>query len=292
MKIDVVTLFPGIFAGPLQESILAKAQARGVVDIRVVNLREYAAGRHRVTDDYPFGGGGGMILKPEPLWAAVETLRTEAARVILLDPQGRRFCQEVARDLSKASHLILLCGRYEGVDERVREHLVDDELSLGDYVLTGGELPALVVIDAVTRLCPGALGNEAASGQDSFAGGLLEGPHYTRPEEFRGHRVPEILLSGDHKKIARWRRLQSLWRTWRRRPDLLETAQLTPEEQKLVERFREGNHPEEHLGGGLRPPSEASPRTQCEPQDVAGLGPRRPRRAVRKLARAKPALEQ
>lgn len=246
MKIDVVTLFPGIFAGPLQESILAKAQARGVVDIRVVNLREYAAGRHRVTDDYPFGGGGGMILKPEPLWAAVETLRTEAARVILLDPQGRRFCQEVARDLSKASHLILLCGRYEGVDERVREHLVDDELSLGDYVLTGGELPALVVIDAVTRLCPGALGNEAASGQDSFAGGLLEGPHYTRPEEFRGHRVPEILLSGDHKKIARWRRLQSLWRTWRRRPDLLETAQLTPEEQKLVERFREGNHPEEY----------------------------------------------
>lgn len=247
MKIDVVTLFPGIFAGPLQESILAKAQAKGVVEIRIVNLREYAGGRHRVTDDYPFGGGGGMILKPEPLWAAVEALRTDAARVILLDPQGRRFSQEVARELSHASHLILLCGRYEGVDERVREHLVDDELSIGDYVLTGGELPALVVIDAVTRLRPGALGDAAASQADSFAGGLLEGPQYTRPEEFRGNRVPEILLSGDHKRIARWRRLQSLWRTWRRRPDLLETAELTPEEQKLILKFREGNHPEEYV---------------------------------------------
>ena len=245
MRIDVVTLFPGIFAGPLQESILAKAQARGVVEIRIVNLRDYAGGRHRVTDDYQFGGGGGMILKPEPLWAAVEALRTDAARVILLDPQGRRFSQEVARELAHASHLILLCGRYEGVDERVREDLVDDEISIGDYVLTGGELPALVVIDAVTRLRPGALGDAAAPQQDSFAGGLLEGPQYTRPEEFREHRVPEILLSGDHKRIARWRRLQSLWRTWRRRPDLLETAELTPEEQKLIEKFREGNLPGE-----------------------------------------------
>ena len=245
MKIDVVTLFPGIFAGPLQESILAKAQARGVVEIRIVNLRDYAGGRHRVTDDYSFGGGGGMILKPEPLWAAVEALRTDAARVILLDPQGRRFSQEVARELAHAPHLILLCGRYEGVDERVREDLVDDEISIGDYVLTGGELPALVVIDAVTRLRPGALGDAAAPQQDSFAGGLLEGPQYTRPEEFRSHRVPEILLSGDHKRIARWRRLQSLWRTWRRRPDLLETAELTPEEQKLIEKFREGNLPGE-----------------------------------------------
>ena len=191
MRIDVVTLFPGIFAGPLQESILGKAQAKGVVEIRIVNLRDYAAGRHRVTDDYPFGGGGGMILKPEPLWAAVEALRTDAARVILLDPQGRRFSQEVARELAHVSHLILLCGRYEGVDERVREHLVDDELSIGDYVLTGGELPALVVIDAVTRLRPGALGDATASQQDSFAGGLLEGPQYTRPEEFREGNRPE-----------------------------------------------------------------------------------------------------
>ena len=241
MKIDVVTLFPGIFAGPLQESILAKAQARGVVEIRVVNLRDFAEGRHRVTDDYPFGGGGGMILKPEPIWATVEALRTEVTRVILLDPQGRRFSQAVARELAKAAHLILVCGRYEGVDGRVGEHLVDDELSIGDYVLTGGELPALVVIDAVTRLCPGALGDEAAPREDSFATGFLEAPHYTRPEEFRGHRVPEVLLSGDHGRIARWRRLQSLWRTWQRRPDLLETADLTPEEQKLIERFREGD---------------------------------------------------
>jgi len=247
MKIEVVTLFPGIFAGPLQESILAKAQARGVVEIRVVNLRDFAEGRHRVTDDYPFGGGGGMILKPEPIWAAVEALRTEATRVILLDPQGRRFSQTVARELAKAEHLVLVCGRYEGVDARVRERLVDDELSIGDYVLTGGELPALVVIDAVTRLCPGALGDGAAPLEDSFATGLLEAPHYTRPEEFRGHRVPEVLLSGDHGRIARWRRIQSLWRTWQRRPDLLETADLTPEEQKLLERFREGDQPDKFL---------------------------------------------
>jgi tRNA (guanine37-N1)-methyltransferase len=246
MKIDVVTLFPGMFAGPLHESILARAQTRGVVEIRIVNLREYAGGRHRVTDDYPFGGGRGMVLKPEPLWAAVEGLRTDGTRVILLDPQGHRFCQEVARELSTASHLILLCGRYEGVDERVREHLVDAELSIGDYVLTGGELPALVVIDAVTRLCPGALGDPAAPEHDSFAGGLLEAPHYTRPEVFRGHRVPEVLLSGDHEKIARWRRLESLRRTWRRRPDLLETAELSPEEQKLLEKFAEGDRPQSY----------------------------------------------
>lgn len=247
MKIDVVTLFPGIFTGPLQESILSKAQASGVVEIRVVNLRDYAAGRQRVTDDYPFGGGGGMILKPEPLWAAVEALRTEAARVILLDPQGRRFSQDVARELSEAPHLILLCGRYEGVDERVREHLADDAISIGDYVLTGGELPALVVIDAAIRLRPGALGDAAAPEQDSFATGVLEEPHYTRPEEFRGYRVPEVLLSGDHRKIARWRRLQSLWRTCRLRPDLLETADLTREERRLIEQFLEGHRVEEYV---------------------------------------------
>lgn len=243
MKIDVVTLFPGIFSGPLQESILAKAQTKGLAEIRVVNLRDYAEGRHRVTDDYPFGGGGGMVLKPEPLWGCVEALRAPGSKVILLDPQGRRFTQEVAKTLAGEPHLILLCGRYEGVDERVRAHLVDDEISIGDYVLTGGELPALVVIEAVTRLIPGVLGDEAAPERDSFAGGLLEGPHYTRPEEFRGHRVPEILLSGDHGKIARWRRLMSLWRTWQRRPDLLETADLTPEEQKLIGEFREGRRP-------------------------------------------------
>jgi tRNA (guanine37-N1)-methyltransferase len=248
MRIDVVTLFPGMFAGPLRESILARAQTRGVAEIRIVNLREYAEGRHRITDDYPFGGGHGMVVKPEPLWAAVEALRTDGARVILLDPQGRPFRQEVARELSTVPHLILLCGRYEGVDERVREHLVDAELSIGDYVLTGGELPALVVIDAVIRLRPGALGDPTAPEHDSFSGGLLEAPQYTRPEEFRGHRVPAILLSGDHKRIARWRRLQALWRTWHRRPDLLETAELTPEEQKLIVKFREGDPPEKYLG--------------------------------------------
>ena len=164
--------------------------------------------------------------------------------MILLDPQGRPFGQETARELSRVEHLILLCGRYEGVDERVRDHLVDDEISIGDYVLTGGELPALVVTDAVVRLLPGALGDEAAPGQDSFGAGLLEGPHYTRPEEFRGWRVPPVLLSGDHARITRWHRAQALWRTWRRRPDLLETAELSPEEQKLIEEFRQGKTPD------------------------------------------------
>ncbi len=244
MKIDIVTLFPGMLAGPLQESILGRARAKGLVEIRVVNPRDWAEGRHRVTDDYPFGGGGGMVLKPEPLFACVEALRGPGSRVILLDPQGRPFGQETARELSRVEHLILLCGRYEGVDERVRDHLVDDEISIGDYVLTGGELPALVVTDAVVRLLPGALGDEAAPGQDSFGAGLLEGPHYTRPEEFRGWRVPEVLLSGDHARIARWRRQQALWRTWRRRPDLLETAELSPEEQKLIEEFRQDKKPD------------------------------------------------
>jgi tRNA (guanine37-N1)-methyltransferase len=244
LRIDIVTLFPGLFAGPLQESILGRAQAKGLVGIQVVNLREWAEGRHRVTDDYPFGGGGGMVLKPEPLFACVEALRDADSRVILLDPQGRRFGQEIAHELSRVGHLILLCGRYEGVDERVREHLVDDELSIGDYVLTGGELPALVVTDAVVRLLPGVLGDQEAPAEDSFGAGLLEGPHYTRPEEFRGRRVPPVLLSGDHARIARWRRLQALWRTWRRRPDLLETAELSPEEQKLLEEFRQGKKPD------------------------------------------------
>jgi tRNA (guanine37-N1)-methyltransferase len=243
-RIDIVTLFPGIVQGVLQESILGRARARGSVEVRVVNLRDWGEGRHRVADDYPFGGGGGMVLKPEPLFRCVEALRAPGSRVILLDPQGRPFTQAVARELAAAPHLILLCGRYEGVDERVRAHLVDDEISIGDYVLTGGELAALVVTDAVVRLLPGVLGDEAAPAKDSFGAGLLEGPHYTRPEEFRGWRVPAVLLSGDHARIARWRRLQALWRTWRRRPDLLETADLTPEEQKAIEEFRQGRPPE------------------------------------------------
>jgi tRNA (guanine37-N1)-methyltransferase len=243
MRIDIVTLFPAMVEGPLAESIVGRARTRGIVDIRVVNLRDYAVGRHRITDDYQFGGGGGMVLKPEPLFAAVEALRTPAARVVLMDPRGRRFTQEIARDLAREAHVILLAGRYEGVDERVSERLADDALSIGDYVLTGGELPALVISDAVVRLLPGAVGAEGATERESFASGLLEPPQYTRPEEFAGARVPEVLLSGDHARIARWRRRQALWRTWRTRPDLLERAGLTPEEWTLVRRFERGETP-------------------------------------------------
>jgi tRNA (guanine37-N1)-methyltransferase len=243
MRIDIVTLFPGIVEPALSESILGRARARGLVDIRVVNLRDYAGGKHRVTDDYQFGGGGGMVLKPEPLYAAVEALRTPSARVVLLDPRGRRFTQDVATELTRASHLILLAGRYEGVDERVGADLADEVLSIGDYVLTGGELPALVVTDAVTRLLPGALGAEGAAARESFASGLLEPPQYTRPEEFRGARVPAVLLSGDHARIARWRRLQALWLTWRRRPDLLPQAALDADDRRWIERFERGETP-------------------------------------------------
>jgi tRNA (guanine37-N1)-methyltransferase len=243
MRIDIVTLFPGMVEPVVSESILGRARARGLVDIRVVNLRDYAEGRHRVTDDYQFGGGGGMVLKPEPLFAAVGALRTPQARVVLMDPRGRRFTQEVAAELAHASHLILLAGRYEGVDERVTTRLADDVISIGDYVLTGGELPALVVTDAVTRLLPGALGAEGAAERESFASGLLEPPQYTRPEEFRGARVPAILLSGDHARIARWRRTQALWLTWRCRPDLLARAPLDADDRRWLDRFERGEAP-------------------------------------------------
>ena len=240
MRIDIVTLFPGMVEPVVAESILGRARTRGLVDIRVVNLRDYAEGRHRITDDYQFGGGGGMVLKPEPLFAAVEALRTPDARVILTDPRGRRFTQEVAAELTQVAHLILLAGRYEGVDERVGAGLADEMISIGDYVLTGGELPALVIADAVTRLMPGVLGGEGAAARESFASGLLEPPQYTRPEEFRGARVPGVLLSGDHARIARWRRLQALYLTWRRRPDLLDTATLDADEKRWIERFERG----------------------------------------------------
>jgi tRNA (guanine37-N1)-methyltransferase len=252
VRIDIVTLFPGMLEAPLAESILGRARARGLVDIRVHHLREHATGRHRVTDEAPFGGGGGMILKPEPLAAAIDALRAAGsaaapARVILLGPAGRRFTQAVAGELVRWPHLVLVCGRYEGVDERVSEQLVDEELSIGDYVLTGGEPAALVVADAVTRLLPGVLGDEDAPAHDSFARGLLEHPQYTRPEVFRGAAVPDVLRSGDHGRIARWRTLMSLWRTWQRRPDLLETADLTPEEQKWTDAFRQGRTPADLL---------------------------------------------
>ena len=244
MRVDIVTLFPRIVEPALSESMIGRARARGLVDIRVVNLRDYAGGKHRVTDDYTFGGGSGMVLKPEPLFAAVDALRTPAARVILLDPRGRTFTQRIAGELAGEKHLILLAGRYEGVDDRVSEHLADDALSIGDYVLTGGELPALVVADATIRLLPGALGGEDAAERESFTGGLLEPPQYTRPEEFRGARVPAVLLSGDHARIARWRRSQALWLTWRSRPDLLAGAELTADDRKLLEGFERGERPE------------------------------------------------
>ena len=252
MRIDIVTLFPSMLEAPLAGSILGRARARGLVDIRVHDLRAHAEGRHRATDEPPFGGGGGMILKPEPLAAAIDALRpadpAEApAHVILLGPAGRRFTQAAARELARRPHLVLVCGRYEGVDERVSEQLVDEEMSIGDYVLTGGEPAALVVADAVTRLLPGVLGDEDASARDSFARGLLEHPQYTRPEVFRGSSVPDVLRSGDHGRIARWRTLMSLWRTWQRRPDLLETADLTPEEQKWTDAFRQGRTPADLL---------------------------------------------
>ena len=245
MRIDIVTLFPGMVAPVLAESMLGRAQARGLVDIRVVNLRDYAGGRHRVTDDYQFGGGGGMVLRPEPLFAAVEALRTPGARVVLMDPRGRTFTHEVAAALARETHLILLAGRYEGVDARVGETLADDAISIGDYVLTGGELPALVVTDAVTRLLPGVLGAEGAAARESFADGLLEPPQYMRPEAYRGAHVPPVLLSGDHARIARWRRRQALFRTWQCRPDLLAAADLTTAGRSLVDAFRQGKGPEE-----------------------------------------------
>ena len=245
MRIDIVTLFPAIVEPALAESIIGRARARGLVDIRVVDLRSYAGGRHRITDDYQFGGGGGMVLKPEPLYAAVEALRTPAAHVVLMDPRGRRFTQPVASELARREHLILLAGRYEGVDERVVETLADETMSIGDYVLTGGELPALVVTDAVTRLLPGALGAEGAAARESFASGLLEPPQYTRPEEFRGRRVPAVLLSGDHARIARWRRVQALWQTWRTRPDLLERAELSADDRRILDRFERGETAEQ-----------------------------------------------
>jgi tRNA (guanine37-N1)-methyltransferase len=235
MRIDVLTLFPEMFAGPLTESMLRLAQDKGLVDIRIVDIRQYTEGRHRVADDYPFGGGGGMVLKPEPLFRAVEALQQGSeTRVILLCPQGETFRQATAARLAAVPHLILLCGHYEGVDERVRTHLAQEELSIGDYVLTGGELPALVVMDAVVRLLPGVLGDPAGPAQDSFATGRLDFPQYTRPAEFRGLGVPEVLLSGDHERIARWRRQEALRRTAVRRPDLLQAVPPSDEERRWL----------------------------------------------------------
>jgi tRNA (guanine37-N1)-methyltransferase len=221
MKIDVLTLFPGMFAGPLDESIIARARRTGLLQLGIHNLRDYARDRHKTVDDRPFGGGPGMLLKPEPIFEAVEKLATGKTRVILLSPSGRSFSQAIAQQLAQADELLLITGHYEGFDERVRERLAHDELSIGDYVLTNGALPAMVIIDAVTRLLPGVLGDDESAHEESFSHGLLEYPQYTRPAEFSGMKVPEVLLSGNHAEIARWRAEQSQQRTEARRPDLL-----------------------------------------------------------------------
>jgi tRNA (guanine37-N1)-methyltransferase len=222
MKIDVLTLFPGMFAGPLDDSIVGRARSKGLLELNLHNLRQWTYDRHQTVDDRPFGGGPGMVLKPEPLFEAVEALRKPGMRVILTSPGGRVFSQAIARELAAQSHVLLVCGSYEGFDERVREHLADDELSIGDYVLTNGALPAMVIVDAVTRLLPGALGDEQSAAEESFSDGLIEYPHYTRPAEFRGWAVPEILSSGNHAEIARWRHREAMRRTAERRPDLWE----------------------------------------------------------------------
>lgn len=221
MKIDVITIFPAMLDGFLRASMMKRAAEKGAIDLRTINLREFTTDKHQTTDDRPFGGGPGMVMKPEPIFAAVESVRTPESRVILMCPQGRVFRQAVARELSTASHLIFICGHYEGVDERIRESLVTDELSIGDYVLTNGVLPAAVVIDAVVRLLPGVLGGEGAAEQESFSVSELEYPQYTRPATFRGMAVPEVLLNGNHEEIARWRAEQAAQRTRARRPDLL-----------------------------------------------------------------------
>ena len=266
MRFDIFTLFPGIFESPLRESMLKRAVESGSLEVQLHNIRDYAEGRHQVTDDYPYGGGGGMVMKPEPVFRAVETAlglevgnwKLDASRgeepadtlstrsvqrptsnipIVLLTPQGRLFNQQVAFELAQYDRVALICGRYEGFDERIREHLATDEISIGDYVLTGGEVAALVVVDAVIRLRPGVLGDPAGAIDDSHAGGLLEYPHYTRPPEFRGWEVPEVLLSGDHARVDRWRREQALLRTWQRRPDLLERAELTEAEWAWLRQF-------------------------------------------------------
>ncbi|MFZ5881874.1 MAG: tRNA (guanosine(37)-N1)-methyltransferase TrmD [Chloroflexota bacterium] len=236
MQFDIFTLLPEVFPAYLDTSILKRARERGLIDVRVHNIRDYTRDRHHTTDDTPYGGGGGMVMKPGPVFEAVESILgpDPVCPVILLTPQGRVFDQRVAQELSLHERIVLICGRYEGIDERIREHLVTDEISVGDYVLTGGELPALLVVDAVSRLLPDVLGDPTGAVDDSHASGLLEYPHYTRPPEFRGWTVPEVLLSGDHAKIDQWRRQQSLLRTLKKRPDLLEKAELTREDLKFL----------------------------------------------------------
>jgi tRNA (guanine37-N1)-methyltransferase len=241
MEFDVFTLLPEVFFPYLNSSILERARQRSLIDVRVHNIRDWAATKHHVTDDEPYGGGGGMVMKVEPVFAAVESVLgpETSIPIILLTPQGRVFNQKIAQELVQQPRLALICGRYEGVDERIRQHLVTDEISIGDYVLTGGELPALILIDAISRLISGVLGDPDGAMDDSHSSGLLEYPHYTRPPEFRGWGVPEILLSGDHAKIEKWRREQSLHRTLKKRPDLLENAELSESDRKNLKKIQD-----------------------------------------------------
>ncbi len=243
MRIDILTLFPQMFEVPFSFGIFKRAIDNGLVSLNLYNIRDYTHDKHHTADDYPYGGGAGMVLKPEPIFEAVEAIKTDVNNeegempIILLTPQGRLFSQRIALELSQYRHLVLICGHYEGVDERVREHLATDEISIGDYVLTGGEVPAMVVLDAVLRLVPGVLGSEESPLEDSHASGLLEYPQYTRPADYRGWSVPEVLLSGNHARIARWRREQVIRRTLERRPELLNKANLGVEDKNLVERL-------------------------------------------------------
>jgi tRNA (guanine37-N1)-methyltransferase len=221
MQIDILTLFPEICRAPLGESMMKRAQESGVLQLRVHNIRDWATDKHRIVDDAPFGGGQGMVMKPEPIFAAVESLRREGSKVLLMTPQGRRFSQAAAAEFAREEHLVIICGHYEGIDHRVTEQLVHAEISIGDYVLTNGAIAAVVVVDAVVRLLPGVLGHEQSAADDTFSRGLLEAPQYTRPAEFRGSRIPEVLLSGNHAAIAAWRKEQALQRTRENRPDLL-----------------------------------------------------------------------
>ncbi|RXT15091.1 tRNA (guanosine(37)-N1)-methyltransferase TrmD [Ammoniphilus sp. CFH 90114] len=242
MRIDILTLFPEMFSGVLGSSILGKAAEKGLVQFRALNFREFSVNKHGQVDDYPYGGGAGMVLRPEPLFHAVESLTEtigKKPRVILMCPQGERYTQKKAEELATEDHLIFLCGHYEGYDERIREHLITDEISIGDFILTGGELPAMTIIDSIVRLMPGALGNEVSAHTDSFSTGMLEHPHYTRPAEFRGWKVPDILLSGHHAKIEEWRKKESLKRTLQRRPELLkEVLKERPELVKLLDEVK------------------------------------------------------
>lgn len=251
MRIDIFTLFPSMFLSPFQESILKRAQERGTLTLVLHQIRDYAFDRHQMTDDLPYGGGQGMVMKPEPIFRAVHTVLgvqagPDTVPIILLSPQGRTFTQDVARELAARPRIALICGHYEGIDERVREHLVTDEISIGDFVLTGGELPAMVIVDAVARFLPGVLGAANGAEEDSYASGLLEGPQYTRPASYQGWDVPEVLRSGDHAAIARWNRLMALRHTLERRPDLLEHFELSREDEQLLRKIeRDSSEPYE-----------------------------------------------